>query len=165
MQYYPSCLLFGQFFPRPLTPCTFFAWPLNTGCPTDPPFLTFLGHSVPSNLALCPNDSQIFISMKTAPLIYRLLQYTVPLSLNISQGPPNKSLPKWLPHLPTCRFASFPHLGTQHYFGTKTCIYPQFLLFLLHHHIPLKDGHTPAHQKSSLNCHHHLSAGLPTTAS
>lgn len=62
---------------RPLTPCTFFAWPLNARlAPTDPPFLTFLGHSIPSNLALCPNDSQIFICRNCTPLIYRLLQYT-----------------------------------------------------------------------------------------
>lgn len=121
---------------------------------------------IPSNLALCPNDSQIFISMKTAPLIYRLLQYTISPFPEYFTGTPKQSLPKWLPPISQhVALPAFPHLGTRHYFGTKTCIYPQFLLFLLHHHIPLKDGHTPAHQKSSLNCHHHLSAGLPTTAS
>lgn len=145
MQYYPSCLLFmGNSFDL-LHLVLSLPMLSKYWVSTDPPPSW---HSwvipFPSNLALCPNDSQIFISMKTAPLIYRLLQYSSPF-LNGSQGPPAKSLPKWLPHLNMSALPAFPILSW-HYFGTKTCIYPQFLLFLLHHHIPLKGWTTPAHQ-------------------
>lgn len=167
MQYYPSFLSvilavlspasYNLWFLCLASKCRVSHWPSLLDIPGSfHPFRpSFISHWF-SNFYLhrdCTSDLQI-------PIIH-----SSPPSLHISLGPQNKCFPKWLPHLLTCRFPSFPHLDTWHYFRTKTCIYPQFLLFLLHHHILLKDGHTPVHQKSYLNCHHHLSAGLSTTAS
>lgn len=78
--------------------------------------------------------------------------------------PKQKVFQSWLPHLPTCRFASFPHLGTRHCSGQKPvsilsfCYSSSTTTYRWRMDIP-----QPI--RNPLSTAITISAGLPTTAS
>ena len=137
----PNLVLFlplGLLFLSPLPTCTSFAWPINAQCPTDPPFLTSLGDSIPSQLALCSSDSQFFFLYGNCTFdLQTHIIHSPPLSLDVSWGPQTKGFRNDFPISQHVHLSAFPILVNDTISRQKPVSILNFSLRLPLQHPPL----------------------------